>query len=234
VIELLVLFNVEPTQKQVIVTVDEAGDAGTKSRYFVYGAATLKDAEAFAEVARAYIEERSRLNPEKPEIGFSKAPEYRFEIINNLDPYIGEIYAVAVKKPVSFTTWKRKAMAESSLVMLSDMVAHFDQTSDFRFLVDETSLIKNQRVKEIIETNEHFANRNVDCVTLRSIDSTELQGNDYIVGSIGHEFEKNDPTYKDLLTAKPVVKHVKGGRALKKLFMKKPKELSEEEDATQG
>lgn len=206
---MIVSFNSKSGHEKVYVTVDETGDLGSKSRFFVYGATTLKDAEAFANVAKQYVEEHSRILGVPAEIGFSKANEYRTEIINDLNPYIDQIYAVVVKKPRFMPRFRKRKLAERSLELLTDLVAIGNEEYYVTFIVDETSLIKNPRVVEIVEGNSLLKDREVECFPTKSIDSYELQGNDYIVGSIGHAFENETTEYMEDLSVKPRIKRVR-------------------------
>ena len=205
---MIVSFDKKNGKKRVIVTVDETGDLGNKSRYFVYGATTLQDAEQFANIAKKYIDAHSALMRVPTEIGFSKASMYRDNILDELIPNVGRVYAVVIKKPLFNTTFRRKQLAKDSLSLLTDMVAIGNDSYYVDFIVDESSVIKNETLKKIVESNSLFEGSVVDCTPTNSKDSYELQANDYIIGSIGHSFEANDNRYLRKFRNKTKIKRV--------------------------
>jgi hypothetical protein len=199
---LIVSFNNKTGTKKVFVTVDESGDLGTDSKYFVYGATTLSDAKRFADVASHYHQVQIDETGHDREMGFNKSPYYREQILRESAPYVDNVYVVVIRKKRGLKKrYRRKLMAEYALERLTDMVLIDNDEYHVQFIVDESSYMKNNRVVDIVESNDFAEERDVICLPTRSIDSYELQTHDYYVGAIAHEYEADDSKYRDMITA---------------------------------
>ena len=180
--------------REILITIDETGNLGDRSRgncYLIVGC-IINDRDGFLNATKCFRKDH--------EMKFSNKEDFadRFDVLRMASPYIDRIHYVFSFKP-STEGWetKRKIVHEK---LLNELKADMGIDNSIRTLiiVDENDIISPERVRSIFKGK---ANENplVSCVPLPSIHFFELQTNDFVAGAINQEINRFDSRYVDAL-----------------------------------
>lgn len=174
----------------ILITVDESGNLGDRSRgncYLVVGS-KVNDRDGFIHATKKYDmdHEMKFSNPDDA--------EYRERVLEDASPYIDEVrYVYAFKpKPDGWET-RRKDVHQ---ILLRELATDLDIDLDDETLimVDQNDIITDEEVRRIFKGKRNEKGK-IACVVLPSQHFYELQTNDFVTGAVNQEVNKFNSTY---------------------------------------
>ena len=162
-------------------------------RNYAIVASTISDRFAFAEAVRLIGANHGIQH----ELSFAGDRELREEILDTIAQYVDEVNYTYASRPEGYEfTLNPKAIHKNLLENLSKSL-NLDPGEDVLIFVDgNADVIANDTVRSIINPT---GSQRIVCLVLPSRYFFELQGHDFITGSVGHELNRHDSTYTDIL-----------------------------------
>ena len=204
---------VKPT---VLITIDETGDKGKsrkEDRFFIVAGCVVNDKESFD---RALDFDINRLyDVLHPKDG--KAKELKFywdRTINTADdhervrervikqsiPAVSRVYYIQVIKPKDhqLSDELKKELQTDMVRTLADKMMSKVSGTQFDVIVDKNSDMSSSRIKKEIEALD-VGDKDISCDVRDSSKDRSLMVNDFYVGSIGAEINKDKRKYTKLM-----------------------------------
>lgn len=177
------------------INIDEVGSAkGMESqRNYAIVASTISDRFAFAEAVRSI----GLNHGVRHELSFAGDRQLRDEVIGAIAQYVDEINYVYANRPSGYEFVSNPKMIHRSLLENLSGTLNLDPGEDVLIFVDSnTDMISNDSVRNIVNPT---GSRHIVCLVLPSRYFFELQGHDFLAGSVGQELNRSDSVYTDVL-----------------------------------
>lgn len=185
------------TSKNYFVFIDESGDLGKSANsdpYLVFAASVTDKPEEFARIADKYISKHNA-----KELKFSSSThDQRMSVIEEINKVDPDIYAAVIIK--SHPHWgEKKKMYQQALAEFTKYILQNSGDSNYYFVLDEHTAISTENEPDKgCKICERVAVQNgkfVECNMVKSKETKSLQAHDFIVGAIGHAFNKSNSEY---------------------------------------
>lgn len=174
----------------VFVSVDDyARIDNPDSEYHLVCATSVNDVNAFEEAVEPF-----------DGLGFRKAVRYRRQVLGKIDPVIGRIYYILVRKSgKDYTAEEMQRIHRHALRMLADMV----MATECGYYVDveiaDDPLIKEIDAESVFRTCRHSVGRSVDANCVGMDESFGLQANTFVTGAVALMHVRDDNRFIDSL-----------------------------------
>ena len=204
---------------QVLITIDETGNKGKSlkgDRWFIVAGCVVSDKEAFS---RAIEPELAKyhdtiFNPDtglmENELKFhwdstiNTAEEHEFvrtNVISRSLPFVSRVYYIKVLKPIDHEMDEEvKCELQRDMVKaLADKMMDKVKRERFEIIVDQTEDVPSREMEMEIESLAGDDTRKIKCSVHKSMEDRNLMVNDFYVGAIGWDENKEKPKFTNLM-----------------------------------
>ncbi len=175
---------------KVYVSVDENAWIGNpNSDYHVLCATSVKDAAGFENPV-------SDCNG----FGFRKGVAHRRRVLEDIDPIIGRIYYIVVRKSKDrYSEGEMRRIHQCALRHLANMVMNVEEHDHVDVEISHEGLVPDDDAESYFISAGHSSGISVDANVVDANESPGLRANSFVTGAISMEHSRLDDSYSSIL-----------------------------------